>query len=153
MIQKFNIPSVLHNLEVTFFDSAPVKLIIACFASIISLITNWNRDLIFLMFLFYFIDLITWSILATKKWEFNSSRFFVGVTKIIVYMIYLTIAVSTDMIIHFNWIFLYAVLSMILVTDSISILENLKWIWYKVPIWYLNNLKEILNKITNNEKK
>lgn len=125
----------------TFIDWFTIKAITWIFWWIIWLITDWHEILILMIFILYFVDLITWVIKAVKNKDFQSAKFFVWATKILAYGIFAFIWVSLDQALHTWSLFLWTVFAFIVLTDAISILENLTELGYKTPVFLVSFLK------------
>lgn len=100
------------------------------------------------IFTLYLIDLVTGALKALKHEEFQSGKFFKGATKLLVYGIFLWIAASIDKAIDHGNAFAWAMMFYIIVTDSVSIIENLDALGYETPNWirkYLLDAKKKMN--------
>lgn len=135
----------------TFFQSVLPKLVVSFFSILTWLILDWNEFIIWSIFLIYFIDLITgvWYALYSK--DFQSRKLFAWCTKLLVYAIFMIIAVSVWNGLYIwnsllSWIF-----GFILVTDSISIVENLEKLWYNTPFVLKKYLKDYQETLKNNK--
>lgn len=139
-------------IQHTFLQNTLPKLIASFFSILLGLITNWNEFIIWCIFLIYFIDFFTgvWCALYNK--EFQSRKFFMWCTKLLVYAIFMVIWVSVWQSLNLwnallSWIF-----GFILITDSISILENLEKMWFTTPTWLKKYLKDYQDILKHNKK-
>lgn len=94
----------------------------------------------------YFIDFLTWFVLALRDRTVSSFKFFRGALKLGVYMILLFIAKVFDNTFHLPDIFIGFMYAFIIGTDSISILENLSKLWFNVPIRLVKYLEVFIEK-------
>ena len=131
----------------TFLDWFIFKAIAWTFWWIIWLITDWHEILILMIFILYFIDLLTWVFKVVKKRSFKSAKFFIWASKILIYGIFALIWVSLDQSLHTWSLFLWTVFAFIVLTDAISILENLTELGYKTPVFLVSFLKVYKNKM------
>ena len=129
VIKNTFIVDILHKFTVSFFTI------------LFWLIVHWNWFIIWSILLIYFIDLVTWTTMAIKNREFESRKFFMWCTKLLTYWIFMVIAVTVWQVLYVWNILLSWVFWFILVTDSISILENLEKLWYNTPTWLKKYLK------------
>lgn len=125
----------------TFATNLISKWIASFFTVLYGIIVNWNETIVWLIFLLYFIDLLTWVASAIYKREFESRKFFMWCTKLLVYGIFASIWVALGQTLWLGNIFLSGIFSFILITDSISILENLDKLWYATPVFLKKYLK------------
>ena len=100
-----------------------------------------------MIFILYFIDLSTWVFKAIKKKNFQSAKFFIWASKILIYGIFALIWVSLDQALHTWSLFLWTVFAFIVLTDAISILENLTELGYKTPVFIVRFLEAYRNKM------
>lgn len=136
----------------TFFQDTLYKLIASFFSILFWLIFDWNEFIIWAIFLIYSIDLFTGVACAVIKKNFQSREFFKWLTKLLTYWIFMVIAVSVGKAL-FIWNSLLSwVFGFILITDSISILENLEKMGYNTPYWLKYFLKDYQEKLKSNKK-
>ena len=131
----------------TFLDNIWFKVIAWTFWWVIWLITDWHEILILMIFFLYFIDLLTWIFKTIKRKNFQSAKFFIGASKILIYGIFALIWVSLDQALHTWSLFLWTVFAFIVLTDAISILENLTELGYKTPVFIVRFLEAYRNKM------
>lgn len=84
---------------------------------------------------------------ALKRREFQSGKFFKGATKLLVYGVFLWVAVSLDKAVGNGNYFSWAMMFYIVVTDSISIIENLDALGYETPDWIRRYLLDAKKKL------
>jgi phage-related holin len=128
-------------IKSTFSWNLFTKFSISFITMLIWFITEWNWFIIWCIFMIYLIDLFTWVWKALYLWEFESRKFFMWCTKLLIYWIFMVISVSVWQVLFIwnsllSWVFWF-----ILITDSISILENLELLWYNTPTWLKKYLK------------
>ncbi len=99
----------------------------------------------------YAIDFATGAAKALKRREFQSGKFFKGATKLLVYGIFLWVAVSIDTAIGKGNVFSWAMMFYIVVTDSVSIIENLDALGYQTPSWIRTYLLDAKKKMDAGE--
>lgn len=128
-------------IKATFATNLIPKWIASFFTVLYGIIVNWNETIVWLIFLLYFIDLFTWVASAIYRREFESRKFFMGCTKLLVYGIFAAIGVALGQTLGLGNVFLSGIFSFILITDSISILENLDKLWYATPVFLKKYLK------------
>lgn len=132
----------------TFTINIIQKTIATFFTTLYWLIVHWNETIIWMILLIYFIDFFSWTISALIRKEFESRKFFMWCTKLLIYWIFMVIWVSIWEVLNLWNFFLSGVFAFILITDSSSILENLEKLWYTTPIFltkYLKKAKENLS--------
>ena len=139
-------------IQHTFFQDTLSKLVVSFFSILIWLILDWNEFIIWAIFLIYCIDLVTGVSCAIIKKNFQSREFFKWLTKLLTYWIFMVIAVSVWKSLYIWNSLLSWVFGFILITDSISILENLEKIWFNTPYWLKFFLKDYQEKLKNNKK-
>ena len=139
-------------IQHTFFQNWLVKLTTSFFTILLWLITNWNEFIIWSIFLIYFIDLFTWVWCAIYNRNFQSRKFFMWCTKLLVYWIFMVIGVTVWQTLHIWNALLSSIFWFILVTDSISIIENLEKLWYNTPFVLKKYLKDYQNILKHNKK-
>lgn len=131
----------VHIIKHTFFDNIMVKSVATFFTTVYWLIVTWNETIIWLIFLLYFIDLFTGVASALYKKEFESRKFFMWCTKLLIYWIFAVIGISLWQVLWMWNFFLTWILAFIIITDSSSILENLEKLWYTTPLFLRKYLK------------
>jgi len=143
-------------IKTTFATNIIPKVITSFFTVLYWIIVNWNETIVWLIFLLYWIDLLTWVASALYRREFESRKFFMWCTKLLVYGIFASIWVALWQTLWMWNVFLSGIFSFILITDSISILENLDKLWYATPVFlnrYLRVAKENLERKYLTEEK
>lgn len=86
-----------------------------------------------------------------KRREFQSGKFFKGATKLLVYGVFLWVAVSLDKAVGHGAAFSWAMMFYIIVTDSVSIIENLDALGYQTPNWIRKYLLDAKKKMDEGE--
>lgn len=125
----------------TFSINLIPKAVTSFFTVLLWIVTEGNETIIGLIFLLYFIDLITGVAAAIFRRDFQSRKFFMGATKLLVYGAFAAIGVSLWQVLHLGNFFLAWIFAFIIITDSSSILENLEKLWYNTPIFLSKYLK------------
>lgn len=128
-------------VKATFTTNILPKVIATFFATIYWLIVHWNETIIWMIILIYFIDFFTWTLCALKLRSFESRRFFLWCTKLLVYWVFMVIGVSMWEVLNLWNFFLSWVFAFILITDSSSTIENLDRLWYNTPLFLKKYLK------------
>lgn len=132
----------------TFWNNVAAKSLLSIPIIILEKVLQWNWELIFLIFILWITDFILWIITAIKDWNFCQVKFFFWASKILIYWILLLIWISLDESLYLPWVFTWLMFTFILVTDSISILKKLRYLWYDTPMFlekYLISYKNWLD--------
>lgn len=129
------LPSITKTAVATFSDNAMLKFLGAGIAGLAGTLTNGNEQIVTAIFTLYVIDLITGALKALKRREFQSGKFFKGATKLLVYGVFLWVAVAIDTAIGYGRSFSWAMMFYIVLTDAISIIENLDALGFETPDW------------------
>ena len=116
------------------------------------LIIDWNETIIWLIIIIYGIDFITWTWSALYQKIFESRKFFMWATKLLIYGIFMVIWVSLWEVLHLWNFFLSWIFAFILITDSSSILENLEKLGYHTPLFLRKYLKEAQKNLSDKYK-
>lgn len=145
--------TAFHVTEIVFTDNVVIKSIVSFFATIYSLIASGNETIIGMVILLYSIDLVLWVWKALHNKKFESRKFFMGATKLLVYGIFMVVAVSLGESLALGNLFLSWIFAFIIVTDSSSILENLEELWYKTPMALRKYLKVVEKQLEDKLKK
>lgn len=125
----------------TFATNLIPKAVTSFFTVFYGLIVTGNETIIGAIFLLYFIDLFTWVSAALYNREWESRKFFMWCTKLLIYWIFAAIWVSLWEALYLWNFFLSGIFAFIVITDSSSILENLEKLWYHTPIFISKYLK------------
>jgi len=104
------------------------------------LFVSYRAELMLICVVFL-VDLITGVAAAIRAGEFQSAKFFKGCTKLIVYAVFILLAVGTDFTVSHHIlgmdvstrIFLSVTFSFIILTDVFSVFENLEKLGYSTP--------------------
>lgn len=112
------------------------------------------RAELLLICVMFLIDLVTGMLAAMKTKDFQSAKFFKGCTKLMVYAIFIMLAIGTDYIVSFHVlgmsesirVFLSITFSFIILTDVFSVFENLEKLGYTTP-------KKMFKNVLSNFKK
>ena len=94
-----------------------------------------------LISLLFTLDLLTGTLAAIKNNKFQSREFFKGCTKMLVYAIFIMLAIGTDYCVSIHLlgmqetmhVFLSVTFSFIILTDVFSVFENLEALGYMTP--------------------
>ena len=127
------------------------------FAWMLWMIINGNEMLIFMIIILYMIDFVLWVISALYNRVFSSARFFMWATKLLVYWVFMVVWVSLWEALWLWNFFLSGIMAFCVITDSVSILENLEHLWFNTPMFlkkYLLAAQDNLEKkyMNNNGK-
>ena len=135
------------TIATIFSTHIKVKSFAAICMLLVDKIIVWNELLITLIFMLYFLDLLIWIILAIRKREFEKEKFFMWVSKLLIYWIFILIWVSLDEALYSWIIFTSSIFAFIIVTDALSILTNLTALWYNTPVFLKNYLTSYKNNL------
>lgn len=150
------------NFNSLLKDSNEIKLIIGCILAFFGAIIDGRSEIILAIVLIYIADFVTGIIKQFfKDKEFigfeagykniKSSRIFKGIVKLLIYGVFLIIGRGMDIMLMTNTFFLSLFFSFIFLTDSISVLENLRELGFDVPVQVVEYLKKYLDKILNKQ--
>ena len=139
-------------VKTTFTTNIYTKTIATFFATLLGLIIDWNETIIWLIIIIYGIDFITWTWSALYQKIFESRKFFMWATKLLIYGIFMVIWVSLWEVLHLGNFFLSWIFAFILITDSSSILENLEKLGYHTPLFLRKYLKEAQKNLSDKYK-
>jgi len=148
-MENITIPMIKYTKQV-LGEYTAVKFIGAILLQFLGMIYIGNQAIIHVIILLFFIDLITGTIKSWNKSEISSKEFFKGCTKLFVYLVFLFIASSVDLVINAG-ITLRLMSAFIIITDSISILENFEELGYNTPMFLKKRLKVYKRKIEKGE--
>ena len=121
----------------------------------ISLANQFHWKQIFVMLFFVFIDTLTWVIWAWKNRNINSKDFRdLWLSKLFVYWLVWGLFFMLDQVLSLQWVITLFITSFIVITELISILENLvkMWYWRYIPSWIIEKLKAKLEEINKFDK-
>lgn len=135
------LPNAMNNLIDIFTQNLFVKFITSSVLIVFWMFYNWNEDIIKWILIIYFLDMIFWVARAIKLKQFSSKEFFKWICKIIVYFTLMAIGSLLDKVLNLWCLVLTSVFSFLIITDSISILENLQLLWFNVPTFLVKYLK------------
>lgn len=130
-----------NTIVVSFFESAFLKTIIASLAGVVGLLLDGNEKVITLILVVYLVDVVTGVIKSIKQRDFSSRKFFYAAVKLVVYGIMGVIGVGLDRVFFSGSMFLSFFFAYILVTDAISVLENLDQLGFDVPVFFVKFLR------------
>lgn len=130
-----------NTIIVSFFESSFLKTIIASVSGVIGLLVDGNDKVITIILIVYLIDLITGVIKSIKQQDFSSRKFFYAAVKLLVYGVMGVIGVGLDKVFFSGSMFLSFFFAYILVTDTISVLENLDQLGFDVPVFFVKFLR------------
>lgn len=145
---KYTLPGICSSAKSVIADNAASKLIMSVFGF---LFLEFQVELLIVGIVFFF-DLFTGLIASIKNNEFKSAKFFQGCTKLMVYCVFIMLAVCTDIVVsehilntkeNFN-VFLSMTFSFIILTDVFSVFENIEKLGYETP---KNSFKKILKNL------
>jgi len=148
------------NIDRLLGDSNEIKLIVGCILAFFGGIFDGRSEIIIAIVLIYLADFlsgITKQFFKDKEfigWEegyknIKSSRIFKGIIKLFIYGVFLIIGRGMDIMLMTNTFFLSLFFVFIFLTDSISVLENLRELGFDVPVQVVDYLKKYLDKILN----
>lgn len=136
------IQKIIEYLQFIFINNFIAKFIIACCAVVFNVVfIETNPLMIKLIIVIYLIDLVSWVWLALYLKRLSSYWFFKWLFKLWIYWVLIIIWHSVDTAL-WTWTVVKSwIISFIIITDSISILENLDWLWFDVPVFFLKYLR------------
>lgn len=124
--------SWLGYLYTIFRDNFAVKFMWSIFAIFISQIYTPNEMLLKLIIFLFLVDFATWVFKAIKNRVFRISIFAKGSFKLMLYWIFMLLALSVDQATWFSF-FLPMLFVYLTTTDAGSILENVEELGFDVP--------------------
>lgn len=126
-----------------FTDNIVIKFILGSFTGVLWAMYTNNEIMIKLIFVLYIADFILWFLNALQKREVSSAKLFKWGFKFIVYWLLLLVSYSVDKAFYSGNMFTNLMIAFIICTDWISILENLKLLWYEPPLFFMKYLKAL----------
>lgn len=144
---------VAPTLKDTFTENVLHKFIWWWIIWTLNTIFDGNEVLITWIIFLYLLDLVLWISKSIKVWDFESSKAFKWATKILIYFIFLYMAVILDEWLHTGNFLLSTMFSFIVLSETTSILENLEVLWYKTPMFLKKHLRIHREKIDEELKK
>lgn len=128
------------------FNLTMLKTVIASVLVWLSSLFNETNEKLFIwLMLFIFIDTFTWWLNAKRNNRINSWEFSRIITKVISYLTAFFVISYTESYIFWQELYLSTMLlTIMLFTEFLSIMENLKLLWVPIPNFIVN---EILKKI------
>lgn len=144
MLEKaYAASGVGHTSQSVFVDNIIWKTVFSIGSFLLTLFfgdgtLNTYMGVVFLLFV---LDFATWAWKGIHKQEFSSRALRYGAGKFVYYITIITVARGVD---HIWWdvpIFTVAVLSFLILSDGISVLENYHELWYNVPVWLIKSLR------------
>lgn len=89
------------------------------------MVSTGNEQLLVVVAFIYIADMVCGVLRALKLKQFSSKQFIKGIFKAFVYAILIVIGVSLDKVLHTGSLITGMTFAFIIITDSISIIENL----------------------------
>ena len=134
--------SVTHYTQSIFLDNIAGKIFLAVITFLVNLVVGDGalNGFLSVVFLLFTLDFITWAWRSAKKSDFSSRGLRQWASKFTYYIIVITVARSVDIV----WglpIATSFILTFLLFSDAISILENFHELGFNVPIGLIKFLK------------
>lgn len=134
--------SISHYTHSVFYDNIAGKIFLTLFTFIANLLVGDGalNGFLAVVFLLFTLDFITGAWRSAKKSDFSSKGLRQGASKFTYYILVITVARSVDII----WglpIATSFILTFLLLSDAISILENFHELGFNVPIGLIKYLK------------
>lgn len=143
------IAKTVYSYWLAIKEHAVCKFIFWLIPWLISTICWWHQQLINIMLALFFFDLITWLAYAIKSRMFSSNKFIKWAFKLATYWIILIIWLWLDLVFH-TWEFMiWIMFSFIILTDSISIVENLHKLWFNTPYFLIKYMEAAQEKLSD----
>lgn len=115
-------------------DNFVIKAFVGSFAYATSLVVGTgNQEIIKILLAVYAIDAVCGVARAVRARQFSSNRLIRGAFKLAVYFTLVFLGAALDRALHTGQVITHLMFAYIIVTDSISILENLHLMGFNVP--------------------
>ncbi len=146
------IQGLLVKIYQIFRTNGYVKLFMSWCVGVFFMFYAEHGNLINIVLIVYFLDLFLGTFNALRRGNFQGKKFFKGATKLLVYMVFLFISMSLDVVLHTGAIIVSMMFAFIVLTDASSILSNLELLGYKTPIFLKKYIKLESRKFSNSNK-